>query len=335
MSALSYTLVGNEEGESNITLFVEGRKPLTAHSSHPRFEEIVAGVLAGDEEVYDLFDISQLAGQKFERLSERVSVSNGRVFFDGEELDNSLSETIIRFVSEGVEDWKPLVNFFENVQQNPNPHSRENLYEWLVAQKITITPSGQIVGYKGVCKDDDGNFVSSSQGTATVNGEVFTGQIPNPIGGVVEMPRSTVDHAPGVACATGLHVGSFEYAKGFAPVLLEVHVNPRDVVNVPDASWKMRTCRYTVVQVIEDRYETAVVPDADPAAQVAEAYDLRPGTVFEDTDKRREGRTLKVTEIDGDEAVVKSSTGTTRRVKISRLFTRKYKLIKKGRKPKA
>jgi hypothetical protein len=329
MTALSYTLVGNEAGESNITLFVEGRKPLVAHSSHPRFEDIVAGVLASDEGVYDLFDLSQLAGQKFERLSERTTVANGRVFFDGEELDEAISGKIVRFIEDGVEDWKPLVAFIENVMQNPNPHSRENLYTWLVAHEITITESGMLVGYKGVEKDEEGNLQSSSSGTATVDGEVFEGKIPNPIGAVVEMPRASVDHDPGNPCMSGLHVGTYEYASTFAPVLLEVHVNPRDIVNVPDASFKFRTCRYTVVQVIEDRYEVLVVPDTVPE------YDLRTGTVFEDTDKRREGRTLKVTEIDGDEAVVKSSTGTTRRVKISRLFTRKYKLVKKGRKPKA
>jgi hypothetical protein len=332
--SLNYTLVGNEAGEKNVTLYVEGRKPLLAHSTHPKFDAIVAGILADDASVADLFDLSQVAGQKFEKLSERVAVANGRVYFDGEELDEAISGEIVGFIEASVEDWKPLVAFIENVMQNPNPHSRENLYTWLVAHEITITESGLLVGYKGVEKDADGNLQSSSEGVATVDGTVFEGKIPNPIGAVVEMPRASVDHDPSNPCMSGLHVGTYQYAKGFASVLLEVHVNPRDIVNVPDASFKFRTCRYTVVQVIEDRYTSKVVADAKPAEQVAAEYDLRKGTIFEDTDARRIGRKLKVVEVEGDQAVVESN-GKTTRVKIARLFTRKYKLVRKGRKPKA
>ena len=334
--SLNYTLVGNEAGEKNVTLYVEGRKPLLAHSTHPKFDAIVAGILADDASVADLFDLSQIAGQKFERLSERVTVANGRVYFDGEEIDEALSDKIVKFIEEGVEDWKPLVAFIENIMQNPNPHSRENLYTWLTtqAQEITITESGLLASYKGVERDADGNLQSKSEGKAIVDGVVFEGKIPNPIGAVVEMPRGEVDHDPGNPCMSGLHVGTYSYAKGFADVLLEVHVNPRDIVNVPDASFKFRTCRYTVVQVIEERYTAQVVPDAKPADQVAAEYDLRKGTVFEDTDARRAGRKLKVVEVEGDKAVLEAD-GKTTKVKIARLFTRKYKLVKKGRKPKA
>lgn len=334
--SLNYSLVSNTQGERNVTLVVEGKRPLQAHSTHPKFDAILAGILADDPSVADLFDLSQVAGQKFERLTEQLTVANGRVYWDGEEINEALSDKIVAFIEAGVEDWKPLVAFFENLMGNPNPHSRENLYNWLStqAQEITITEKGMLVGYKGVERDDEGNLQSSSSGTATVDGVVFEGKIPNPIGAVVEMPRASVDHDPSNPCMSGLHVGTYSYAKDFAPVLLEVHVNPRDIVNVPDASFKFRTCRYTVVQVIEERYTAQVVADAKPAEQVQGEYDLRKGTIFEDTDARRAGRKLKVVDIDGDKAVLESE-GKKTKVKIARLFTRKYKLVRKGRKPKA
>lgn len=317
---MQYTLAVTDEG-SNITVFVEGQKPLVAHSDHPSFEKIRDGVLANDESVLGLFDLAATAGAKFERLSERVTTAAGRLFFDGEEVDNALATQVVRFIKEDVEDWKPLVAFFENVEQNPNQHSREQLYTWLVKEDFTITQDGLIVGYKGVSKNAAGEFVSVHSGTATVNGVVHNGQIPNPKDAIVEMPRSEVQHDPARGCHTGLHVGTHEYAKGYSynGALLEVHVNPRDVVSVPtDCDWaKVRVCRYTVVDTIEAKRAEAVVLDdeendeedvarqdveevADPTfdnLDVSEAIAV--GDRFEDQDKRRV-RVLKVTSVDGD-----------------------------------
>jgi hypothetical protein len=77
------------------------------------------------------------------------------------------------------------------------------------------------------------------------------------------MPRSEVEWDPTVGCHRGLHVGTWDYAYGFAQgAVMEVHVNPRDVVSVPtdsDAA-KVRCCRYTIVRVIDAPYTAAVVP---------------------------------------------------------------------------
>ena len=258
---IQYTLIGNEDGESNIVVFVSGSAPQVAHSSHPNFEAILAGAMDGDESVVELFDVAATVGAKFERLSERVTTQHGRLYLDGEEVNNALTTQVLRFLEEGVEDWKPLVRFFENVQANHNPHSREQLYAWLAAKDFTITPDGLIVGYKGVRSDGNGSYESIHSGRAIVNGEVFNGNIPNGIGAVVEMPRGEVQFDPSVGCHTGLHVGTYEYANSFAQgTLLEVHVNPRDVVSVPtdsDAA-KMRTCRYKVVATIDQPYYVAV-----------------------------------------------------------------------------
>ncbi|MCZ2111333.1 MAG: hypothetical protein LC118_17480 [Dehalococcoidia bacterium] len=253
-----FTLVGNEDGDSFITVFVPGNAPKVAHSSHPYFEQIVRDAITGDPGVIELFDLAQTAAQRFQRLSERVTTANGRLYLDGVEVDNALSAQVLRFLEAGVEDWVPLVKFFENVQANPNEHSREQLYNWLAKRDFTITPDGLIVGYKGVTAD----FRSIHSGTATVDGVVYKGQIPNHIGAVVEMPRDQVQWDPSVGCHTGLHVGTYEYARNFGRgQLLEVHVNPRDVVSVPtDCDWaKVRCCRYVVVNTIDAPYTTPVI----------------------------------------------------------------------------
>jgi hypothetical protein len=255
---MKYTLVSQEEG-SNLTVYVPGKPPLLAHSSHPHWEKLRDGVLANDETVLALFDLAKTAGTKFEHLSERITVAHGKLYVDGVEMHNALSEQVIRFIEEDVDDWKPLVNFFEKLLANPNEHSREQLYGWIEEQKITINDDGMMVGYKGVRKKGD-TYYSVNGGKAIVNGEVVEGQIPNAPGSVVSMPRTEVMHNPRQDCDAGLHVGSFEYASGFGDgTVLEILVNPRDVVSVPDASWKLRTCRYEVVRVIEKPHSAAVV----------------------------------------------------------------------------
>lgn len=259
---MRYNLVRDGE-QANIVVFIEGTGMLTADSNHPNFKDIVSQVLDDDEDgLVDLFDPTNKVVEKFRTLSERVSVANGRVYFDGDEVHNVLTDQILRFVKDGVEDWKPLVKFYENVQANPNEHSRESLYRWLLATNgFTIDSDGLIVGYKGVYTDENGGWVSVSSGTATVNGETKTGRIPNPVGAVVEMPRSQVNHDPSNGCSIGLHVGTWHYASNFGRQTLEVRVNPRDVVSVPTdcSDQKMRTCRYSVVREVTQPYSEAIL----------------------------------------------------------------------------
>jgi hypothetical protein len=133
-----------------------------------------------------------------------------------------------------------------------------------------------IVGYKGVKKqqaptDPDlgytnevNEYLSIFTGNAIVDGERVSGHVPNKIGSLVEMPRNEVTFDPAVGCSYGLHVGTWDYANNFGRGgVLEVHVNPRDVVSVPtDSSWaKMRVCRYRVVGVTEVPYQSALADD--------------------------------------------------------------------------
>lgn len=253
-------------GEPSVVTAFHGGEIYTAIAEHhPNFGAIVAALLdkPEDESVIDLFDITKTVSRKFERLTERVTLRNGVVYFDGDAVNNTLTNQIVRFVNEGVQNWKPLVAFMEKVMQNPNPNSRDQLFLWLDNGDFTITADGDFVGYKGV-RIKDGVPSSTVQAPAkdgvTVNGEPVTGYVPNPDGAVVEMPRSVVDDDEDRYCSVGLHVGTYNYAKGFTGHVLEVHVNPRDVVSVTSDSnrEKIRTCRYTVVKHIPAPYQSAI-----------------------------------------------------------------------------
>lgn len=262
-------LVTRENGEQSLTfIFIDGSAPVTANDDHPHFDDLLDAVGNPDaltaDEVRELHDLSIAVGQKFASLSERVTVANGRVYFDGDEVDNALSQHILSALNQGIEDYSPLVRFYENLAANPVPHSREQLYAWLRDREFTVTEDGCFLAYKGVQRQQDGSLVSISHGPAVVDGESVNGAVPNYIGAVVSIPRSKVQHDPAVGCASGLHAGTFEYASSWARgALLLVKINPRDVVSVPTdcSAQKIRVARYRVVDTIDHPESRAVVYD--------------------------------------------------------------------------
>lgn len=315
---IQHTLV-QTDGEAFLTAYIPGHGLLSAGSTHPNFDKIKSAVVMGqppltNEALADLFDVAKAVERRFTKLSRRVSVNGGTLFFDGDEIHNSLAKQVVRFLDEGVENWKPLVAFFEKVQANPSAHSRNQLFEWLDRHDFTIDSDGDLVGYKGVQRDSDGKLVSVHAGPGIVDGVKMNGHLPNEVGSIVEIERSYVHEDPSVGCSRGLHVGTASYAKGYASgALLRVKVNPADVVSVPTDcnAQKVRTCRYEVVEIIDGDLAQPLVAANVNAAETLDddgervAYDyngdtLRVGDTVVDHDED-EG---KVTVIHSDGSIV-------------------------------
>jgi hypothetical protein len=264
MSNVQYSIVGSGE-DAFITVFVAGaERPGVAPSDHPNFDAIVAAAKANDPTVLDLFDIGQKVADQFRQLTERVAVKNGVITFDGDPVHGTLQDQILDFLDAG-EDFGPLVNFYEKLATNPLGDVREGLYDWIEGQKsggaLTITPEGDLLGYKSVQSHtrEDGTTVyrPSRPGAGVVNGvDVKPGQYIEQVpGDTVEMPRSTVLHAPSQLCGDGLHIGTWNYASTFyGDTVMLVQFSPRDIVSLPDnnSSWKLRVCRYKVVEPVTE-----------------------------------------------------------------------------------
>jgi hypothetical protein len=248
------------DGKS-IIVFPPDCKPLVATDQHPAFKAIEKMVADDDPAVFNLFtDAPGYAIKQFERLSERVSVRDRIVLFDNEPLEESISSLIVRLLEDRDPQWMAIVNFLEKLHANPSENSRKQLYGFLDKNDFTITPDGDFVGYKSVQRRSDGVYESIHSGPAIVDGVPVHGKVPNKIGSIVELERSKVVDNPGVGCSMGLHVGTWKYAHGFSgDTVLEVHVNPRDVVSVPTSDEKIRCCRYKVIRVLKGRYEQPVL----------------------------------------------------------------------------
>jgi len=267
-----YSLIGDQRGQVLNVIFSDGTIE-TVDSSHANFKEILNELIGVDPSDVDednlrrLVDLLGTAAESLTSVSERVMVSGSRLLFDGEEVNSALSTHIVNLVREGDErGWKPLVAFLEKLATNPSKESQNSLYEWITRTNLTIAEDGDFVAYKGVKVGPDGESLSIHAGPAFVNNEPVNGYVPNPDGAVISMARSDVDANTGVGCSTGLHAGTWSYASGFAHGrVLEVRINPRDVVSVPnDCEYqKLRVSRYKVVSATDVAYSTSTVYDTD------------------------------------------------------------------------
>lgn len=258
-----------------------------ADSKHPHWQAIVDGLHANDSSVFGLFDVQAGLVNRLTSLSDRVSFDGNNILFDGDVQSGPLADHLLRCLESGVQDYAPVVKFWEKVATNPDERSREQLFTWLRSHEFTITEDGDILGYKGVITDAEGKYLSSHSGTAFVDGVEIKGRIPNNIGTVVTMPRAKVQNDPGVACHYGLHVGDWSYASNFATVTLEVHVNPRDVVSIPrdESQRKMRCCRYKVVKVRDSRSTSPIdVGDSKWEGDVGYIVDDYDSDAYDDYD---------------------------------------------------
>jgi hypothetical protein len=249
---MKFSIVSSEQNAS-ITAYVGGELH-TVTSDHELYREIVDAAINNQEKAFlDLVCPLPQIEEKFKYLSDRVSVKNNRIYFDLEEVDNSLSRQLLNFLQEDLP-FEPLLRFYEKLQSNPKKDSKKQLYKWVEANKIQITNDGSLLLYKGVGKYGDAFLSISSGPDVYVNGvEQPDERISQSIGDIVEMPRSKVAFDPNETCSTGLHAAGFEFAENFSNgAVLTIKVSPADVVSVPkDSFQKIRVCRYEVIGFVD------------------------------------------------------------------------------------
>jgi hypothetical protein len=265
-----------EEGKSLVVFIPGAAEPWVAVGSHPNFDAIKAACEAGDlDEVLRLKDIVADVVSRFTRLGDRVTTRDRRIYFDGDEVHNSLTDKILDFY-EAEEDFAPLVNFFERVAFNPSSNSRDQLYDWIALKGLTLLPDGRFVAYKGVSGDSTSGYRSGFRGHGFVNDvEFLNDYLPYAVGDDVRMPRAEVEDRPEQACAPGLHAGTYTYAEAYASrgVMLRVTIDPADVVSVPrdGAGEKIRVCRFVIEEIINEPVEQLVLrPEENPVPELSE-----------------------------------------------------------------
>ena len=221
--------------DGNLTVILKNK----AHQvipDHTNYKLILEALpTATEDELLELVDIEKAVATFSDG---QVSIVNGKVMFEGEEVHGSISKRIIEFMSKGLP-FQPLVKFLENLMENPSMQSQQELYDFLEHENLPITEDGCFLAYKAVNSD----FKDKWKGT-----------FDNKVGQVCEMRRAKVDDNRGRGCSAGLHAGALNYVANYGSVdagdnIVIVKINPEDVVSVPsDCNCeKLRTCKYEVV----------------------------------------------------------------------------------------
>lgn len=221
--------------EKGLSLIIDG-KPYTVAKTHLNYNRILDALRAKEyTEILDMVDVSR----SLSKYSEgRVVVEHGRIFYDGEEQHNALTTRMIEMMRLGI-DITNYVRFMNRLMKNPSYNSVEQLYKFMEACDLPITPDGRLLCYKSVNQDY----------YDTHTGKTFL----NTPGAIIEMPRNKVNDDPTQSCSYGLHVCSQSYGM-YGKLLLYVAVDPADVVSVPNdySANKMRVCKYEVLKEVED-----------------------------------------------------------------------------------
>ena len=244
---------------SVVVIFSDRLVPIDMNN--PLCEKIKNLLLKGNiSEAVDTIDISTRLEK---HTSGRFYMKDGVVMLDGETLPVALSNRLLQFIDANLP-CEPLVNFWNNLKQNPSGESKKDLYGFLEHNGIPLTSDGCFIAYKRVKEDWK---------------DVHSGKFDNSPGTIVKMGRDQVDADRNVTCSSGLHVAAFKYADGFYPngILVEVKVNPMNVVSVPVDynNEKMRVCEYEVIKqcggerqeplydYVDDQLYNDVDPDDD------------------------------------------------------------------------
>ena len=225
--------------DNNITVNYDGQTHIVART------DVLADRLIEAMKAEELDEIPNLisAAKRVENFGKgNFLVKDGQIFVNGVLAPQVLGNKIVKFANEGLP-YEPLVKFAENLQKNPSFRAVNELFGFLEKNDHPITENGCFIAYKKVRSD----FLDG-----------HTGTIDNSVGNTVEMPRNQVNEDPTQTCSYGLHVANWDYANnvysaGQGSIMLEVEVNPADVVAVPvdyDQA-KMRVCKYVVLGVVD------------------------------------------------------------------------------------
>jgi hypothetical protein len=208
-------------------------KTTTLRSGDARFNQVVLAIKENRlQDIPELLDVESIFAKK------GLQLQDGALLMEGEPLPEALSKRVIRLVEEQMP-IDIMVKFWNNLKENPSFNSRKMLYQFLEHNGHPLTEDGCFIAYRGITEDFK---------------DVHTRTMNNAVGSVVSIPRTKVDDNPNNTCSHGLHVACYEYAKSFGQKLVEVKVNPRDVVAVPVDynGTKMRVCQFEVMAECEN-----------------------------------------------------------------------------------
>ena len=247
-------LYWNVNSDGTLTVVPDHNSPpLTTTKSNPNWDKILTALRQNQgDEVVRLMSIKDAMMDYFDG---KISIRGNQVWYGNQTLHGRDVERTLELMRINVP-VGPMVKFLNNKMNNPSRRAVDEMYNFLTNPAVDknggmpITPNGTILGYKGVRADY--YSIMGNPATVVLQGTVDSGgHILNEIGATIEVARNSVCDNYKNGCAEGLHIGSREYAEGWAgpdgKVIL-VEFSPEDAVSVPEdcGFQKLRACKYVV-----------------------------------------------------------------------------------------
>lgn len=231
-SSINYIL-----GSDSLTVYLEGKSYTINKQAHTYGIVLEAVKTVNVDALKQALDVKKTITSMLSNTSDKVRIENNKIFYMDREVQGLISSRIFEMLRLEL-DVKPMVLFLENLMSNPSKRAVDELFGFLEACTLPITPDGCFLAYKRV-RDD---YLDCHSGT-----------MDNSVGKVLEMPRNMVDEDKNNTCSYGLHFCSYDYLKSFSGARIVVlKINPKDVVAIPADynNSKGRTCKYEVVDEI-------------------------------------------------------------------------------------
>lgn len=220
----------------SLTIMLDEGDPINILSTDKLYNIISKALNAHEyQKVIDIISDSKNI-IKYVTLGKFSLNNEGTVVINDKPIPKPISDKLVKFVNLNI-DTLPLEKFWDNLGQNPSEESQKDLFTFLEKNHIPITEDGNFIAYRSVRNDFKDHH---------------TGTMDNRVGNIVEMERASVNSDRSVACASGLHVAAYRYLPTMpAGIILEVKVDPKDVVSVPidHDTQKMRVCRFEILSV--------------------------------------------------------------------------------------
>lgn len=230
----------------NVISLLIGDKSYTLPKNHINYEQISNMLDCPD---IDWVGIQKLANGNdclLEYTGKNIKIRNGAFYYkapSGKTInlaENIIVSRIVENFKRGVE-FNYLLQFLDNVAENPSNTAIQELYMFLEDNSLPITPDGYFLAFKRITDDYK---------------DCRTNTFDNRVGAIVEMKREDVDDNRDRTCSTGLHFCAKGYLKSYhGDRIVVVKINPADVVSIPSDynNMKGRCCKYMVVaEVVAD-----------------------------------------------------------------------------------
>ena len=169
----------------------------------------------------------------------QIKIVDKTIYCNNKIFKGLASMEFIKYVAENntrmISQFK---RFMFNCSLNPSNASVEELYDFVVKNRLKVTPAGTILLYKWVNNKYH---------------DCRTGNFNNTPGLTIKMDRKKVNPNRHETCSNGLHLCSYKYGK-FGDRLLLVELDPKNSVSIPSdyGQSKMRCCEYTSLMDITE-----------------------------------------------------------------------------------